>query len=457
MKEEYKDKTKEQLINELVGLRQRIAELEKAKIECNKRVELEIRNFQRYNRGLIEASLGPLVTFDQRGTILDVNEATVQATGRTREELIGTLFPDYFTDPEKAHKGVMKAFETGKVRDCELVMKAQDRTETVVVYNASVYKDQAGQVAGAFAAARVITERKQAEEALRASVEKYRDLAELLPEVVFETDLEGNITYANQVAFDFFGYTQSDFDKGLNATQMLIPEDQDRGKESIQRVLSGETTGSREYTAQRKDKTTFPVIINSMPIIHENKPVGMRGVITDITERKRSEEEVKKSRKFLDTIIENIPDPLYIKDRQFRFVEVNKAFCRTHKVTKGKEEILGETRYRETDEETFKTGKELEIPEQHYTDAEGNQHWTHLKKVPLTDESGNITHVLTISHDVTERKRAEEERGRLLQELRDKNTELERFTYTVSHDLMYSGTRLEVHRKWNSKNGTPIE
>jgi len=137
----------------------------------------------------------------------------------------------------------------------------------------------------------VSEQRAKGEDTLLESEEKYRELAELLPEVIFETNLEGTITYANKVAFDSFGYTQSDFDKGLNALQMVIPEDQDRGKENIQRVLSGETIGSKEYTAQRKDKTTFPVIINSNTIIHETKPVGLRGVITDITERKRAEEE----------------------------------------------------------------------------------------------------------------------------------------------------------------------
>ena len=89
-------------------------------------------------------SLDPLVTFDHKGIILDVNEATIQATGRTWEELIGTPFADYFTDPERAYRGAMLTFETGEVRDYELVIKASDGTETIVSYNASVYRDQKG-------------------------------------------------------------------------------------------------------------------------------------------------------------------------------------------------------------------------------------------------------------------------------------------------------------------------
>jgi PAS domain S-box-containing protein len=121
---------------------------------------------------LIEVSLDPLVTFDQKGIILDVNEATIQATGRTREELIGTPFADYFTDPKKAYNGAMLTFKNGEVRDYELVMKARDGTETIVSYNASVFKDQTGQVVGVFAAARDITERKRSKNELQETIKR---------------------------------------------------------------------------------------------------------------------------------------------------------------------------------------------------------------------------------------------------------------------------------------------
>jgi PAS domain S-box-containing protein len=151
-------------------------------ITVRKRAELEVEKLQRYNRGLIEASLDPLVTFDQEGIILDVNGATVKATGRTREALIGTPFATYFTDPEKARKGAMLVFEAGEVRDYELVMEAADGTRTIVAYNASVYRDQTGQVVGAFAAARDITELKQSEAEVRKERDKVKETMEKLIE-----------------------------------------------------------------------------------------------------------------------------------------------------------------------------------------------------------------------------------------------------------------------------------
>jgi PAS domain S-box-containing protein len=144
-----------------------------------KRAEQEIENLQRYNRGLIESNLDPLVTFDSDGVITDVNVAMIHATGRTREELVGTPFADYFTDPKKAYKGAMLTFERGEVRNYELVMKAGDGTEIIVSYNAHLYRDPAGKVAGAFAAARDITARRAAEEELKKNAEELKGFNKL--------------------------------------------------------------------------------------------------------------------------------------------------------------------------------------------------------------------------------------------------------------------------------------
>ena len=125
----------------------------------------------------------------------------------------------------------------------------------------------------------------------------------------------------------------------------------------------------------------------------------------EITEREHLMKERDNSYKFLEAVIENIPDPVYLKDSQYRFSLVNQAYCDLFEVKK--EEIIRKERVYETDKEIFQTGKAVEIQEQSFTDHKGKRHYTHLKKVPLIDNSGNVTHVLTISRDITERKNAE--------------------------------------------------
>jgi PAS domain S-box-containing protein len=128
------------------------------------RAEEERRNASQYARSLIEASLDPLVTISAAGKITDVNEATVQATGVTREALIGSDFSDYFTEPEKARAGYLEVFAKGTITDYSLTLRHVSGKVTGVLYNASVYRNMQGEVMGVFAAARDITELKQAEE-----------------------------------------------------------------------------------------------------------------------------------------------------------------------------------------------------------------------------------------------------------------------------------------------------
>ena len=117
-----------------------------------------------YARSLIEASLDPLVTISPEGKITDVNEASIKVTGVRRDELIGTDFSNYFTEPEKAREGYQQVFAKGFVTDYPLTIRRRDGKLTDVLYNASVYKDARGNVLGVFAAARDVTAQKRAEE-----------------------------------------------------------------------------------------------------------------------------------------------------------------------------------------------------------------------------------------------------------------------------------------------------
>ena len=128
-----------------------------------KAAERQLRATCLYARGLLEAGLDPMVTISPDGKITDINEATEQATGVPRERLIGTDFSGYFTQPEEAAAGYRQVFERGSVRNYPLVIRHASGTVTDVLYSATVYRDEHGEVAGVFAAARDVTEHKRAE------------------------------------------------------------------------------------------------------------------------------------------------------------------------------------------------------------------------------------------------------------------------------------------------------
>lgn len=144
-----------------------------------KELKTALERSNAYNRSLIEASLDPLVTIGPDGKITDVNAATEAVTGRSRQELIGTDFSDYFTEPARARAGYEQVFREGAVRDYELAIRHRDGRITPVLYNASVYRDEHGEVIGVYAVARDITVRKRAVEQLQQYANRLSVLTQL--------------------------------------------------------------------------------------------------------------------------------------------------------------------------------------------------------------------------------------------------------------------------------------
>lgn len=152
-----------------------------------RRAEIERRRHADalHARSLIEASLDPFVTISEDGTITDVNAAAERVTGVPRAELIGTDFSEYFTEPQKARAGYRRVFEEGAVRDYALSIRHRDGYVTDVLYNASLYRNVAGEVEGVFATARDVTELKRAQDAVLANAraaERQRQIATALQE-----------------------------------------------------------------------------------------------------------------------------------------------------------------------------------------------------------------------------------------------------------------------------------
>jgi len=372
-------------------------------ITDRKRILTELKIANLYNRSLIEASLDPLVTIDPDGKISDVNAATVRVTGHSREELIGTDFSKYFTDPEKARAGYEKVFRDGLVTDYELGIRHRDGYVTPVMYNATVYHDESGSVIGVFAAARDVTERKKAEEEqlrLAAIVEHSED-------AIIGKSLDGIILSWNAGAERIYGYSATEA-IGQHIS-MLVPLHQidDMGY-ILGKIRSGEPVIHYETVRRNKEGRDLHVSLTVSPIKDvKGNLIGVSTIARDITEQKKAEEVIRRANAYNRSLIEASLDPLVTIDPDGKISDVNAATVRV--TGHSREELIGTdfSKYF-TDPEKARAGYEKVFRDGLVTDYElGIRHRdgyvtpVMYNATVYRDESGNVIGVFAAARDVT--------------------------------------------------------
>lgn len=148
--------------------------------------------------------------------------------------------------------------------------------------------------------------------------EHFKELTDLLPEIVFEVDEKGMITFANKSAFDITGYSKEDLEEGFFSLNLISPKDRMRALENFHKAIKGNPFESSEYGAQRKDGSLFPVLVRSTPIVSRGEIVGLRGIIVDMTEQKRRYQALRESEEKFRTIFEGASDGMFGVDRHTR-------------------------------------------------------------------------------------------------------------------------------------------
>jgi PAS domain S-box-containing protein len=269
-------------------------------IRRRRAAEERLRLSYAYARSLIEATLDPLVTIGPDGKITDVNAATEAVTGHPRSALIGKEFLNFFTNPERARAGYEQVFREGMVRDYALEIRHRDGRVTPVLYNATVYRNEAGKVIGVFAAARDVTELKRAEEVLKDTAETLRAMSEAALDAIVTCDADGKVSYWNPAAARAFGYSAEEA-LGRDLHELFVPTRHHAAFAAAFRRF-GETGQGRildrtlELEAVRKDGTEFPVELSVSPLRLKGRWAAV-GILRDVSERKRVESHLRQSQK----------------------------------------------------------------------------------------------------------------------------------------------------------------
>jgi len=284
---------------------------------------------------------------------------------------------------------------------------------------------------------RDVPERKTAEAELMRAEKKYRELAESLPQVVFELDHNGFVTYVNNNALDVFGYTEEDIENGLNALDIIEEVDRERVSGAIDKMFDGRSTGAiREYLAKRKDGTTFPAMVFSSLVTDDaGGPLQIRGILTDITERMEIERALRESEEKYRELADTLPEIVFELDYNGVFTYLNEGAA--ERLGYERDEILGKLTPLDTilpDEhqkawEMFEQMREgLVAPVEFTIRRKNGSTFPALIYSSLVIREGTTSGQRGILIDISERKRVEDE-------LQKVNVELEGFAHTVSHDL----------------------
>jgi PAS domain S-box-containing protein len=272
--------------------------------------------------------------------------------------------------------------------------------------------DARGEVTGLLGITRDITERHEVEDKLRISEQRYRDLLEQAADGIFLLDENGNFLMANSEICEMLGYADNEL-LTLSILDTYPQGLRDVGKARLGAIKSGEKLHF-ERAMKRKDGSVFPVEMSARRLADGT----MQGIAHEITERKRGESELALERSLLSALMANIPDFIYFKDAESRFIRNSSAHAKIFGLNDASE-VIGKTDMNffseeharqayEDEQRIIGTGEPILNVEEKETWPNRPDTWVLTTKMPLRDQEGNIIGTFGISRDITERKRAEE-------------------------------------------------
>ena len=388
-----------------------------------------------YTRSLIESNIDVLITTDSLGVINDVNRQFCELTEFPREELIGSPFKRYFTDPKHAEDLIRKVLSENRIANYK---------PTPVSFNATIFRTADGRLKGMFATARDITEQKRLEEQSHKQSNALLEATNFLNDVlkssisysIIALDLDGNILIWNEGAKRNYGYTSEEMVDKKNLLILHTVEDIESGRvrDMLDEALkTGKFDG--EFVKLRKSGERFPATLSvTIRRDSEGKPVGYVLISKDITIQKQQEQTLREQLSYNQSLFESSIDIFMATDTIGIITDVNKQMC----IVTGynSEELIG-TEFKQyfTDQRRAENCIRNVLADEKATNYEltlkakdGKETVMSCNATTFKGTDQNLRGVFAVARDITEQKRLEEES-------REQNIKLQEATGFLSNVL----------------------
>lgn len=352
-------------------------------------------------------------SLDKQGIFVQINDTELEWLGYTREEVIGKLkFSDLCTAESILifQQNFPRFKEVGKVSDLEFELIRKDGSIMHILLNATAVYDDNNQYLMSRSTLFDISDLKRAQQSIFKSEERLRTIVDNIPIMISFFDAEGNFEFVNRHWLDQVGWTLEDLTEAEDPLALFYPDPEYR-RQVLEFMLSAEE-GWRDFNCQTKYRGERITSWTNVSL-SDGRSIGIG---QDITERKHTENALAEERNLLHTLIDAVPDYIYVKDKEHRFILSNFAHAKARGADKA-EDLIGKTdhdffpqeladRFRSDETPILQSGKPLLDHEQISRGFEGGFAWALTNKVPLRNVQGKIIGLVGITRDITDRKQA---------------------------------------------------
>ena len=367
------------------------------------------------NRFLVESAHDAIFLKDLKSRYIIANKKTLEAFGLSSDEVIGKNDYEIMPNREEAKKNIEDdnlVFKTRKPTEVTKHMISTDGKERWFQAIKVPRFDDKGNIVGLAGIARDITEYKKVQEALKESEQKWRLLAENVPDVIMTIDQQGKILFLNRTVPPFTPDTAI----GTSVYVYVPPEHQGTLRDALAKAVRTGEPCSYELAGAGPNGCTSWYRSRLGPIKRGGQVVALTLIATDVTERKETEDALRQSENKYRTLLENLPQKIFLKDTNSVYISCNENYASDLNIKS--DEIAGKTdydfyprelaeKYRTDDQRILKSGQTTRIEEK-YTQC-GQDLIVETVKTPVRDEKGNVAGILGIFWDITQKKKAEDE------------------------------------------------